>query len=205
MKKKLLIALFFLTAFSLQAQVTVKPGVRAGVNFSRLTDTDLDSKTDFYVGGFAAVKLSRFYTLQPEITYSRQGGEGDVTNFDYNLQQDVTRHYNVELNYVSLAALNKFTFSDSFNVHVGPFFDILATGSHYDGTDVDLGITGGIGYTMPFGLTVEARVKAGIVDVVDSYLYVNDYNDTDYFDGYGHNLVFSVGLSYSFDVKGTTK
>ena len=199
-------ACFF--AVSSKAQVKFEPGVRAGINFSRITDTDLDGKTDFYVGGFTAIKLSRVYTLQPEISYSRQGAEGDITNYDPMLGQNVTRHFDIELNYVSLVLINKFTFLKSFNVHFGPFIDILAGGKTNNDANGDLGITTGIGYTTPFGLTVEARFKRGLGVAANTDELKNYYDgDDDFFDfdGNGNNLLFSVGLAYSFDVKGTSK
>lgn len=204
MKKILLFAFLLLAAVSVQAQVTVKPGVRAGLNLARITGTDLDSKTDFYVGGFAALRLTKFYTLQPEINYSRQGGEGDFTYYDYNTDTYRTRNVDVTLQYLSFSAVSKFTFNDSFNIHAGPTFDIITNSGRYAYNDVDLGITAGIGYTLPIGLTLEARVKKGIVEAVDTY-YFTDGN-SDFYDGSsGTNLVFSFGVSYSFDVKGTSK
>lgn len=203
MKKTLLFAFLLLAAISAEAQVTFKPGLRAGVNFSQITNTDLGNKTDFYVGAFGALKLSRFYTLQPEINYSRQGGKGNIIVYD-GLQNAESRNVDISLNYVSLSAMNKFTFSDEFNLHVGPTFDIITNSKNNYSTEVDMCLAAGIGYTLPMGLTIEARVKKGIIDVVDSYYTGNYYNSlSDY--GSTTNLVFSVGLSYSFEVKGATK
>jgi hypothetical protein len=209
MKNTLLFAFLFLSAITASAQVTVKPGIRAGANFSKITNTDLDGKTDFYVGGFAAIKLTKFYTLQPEINYSRQGGKGDVYTYNYDVQDYRNEHVDLTLQYISLAVINKFTLTDNFNIHVGPTLDILTDSPIYSDSDVDLGLTAGIGYTLPFGLSIEARVKKGIVDVVDGYYYSNSGNNgNDYYSYNGNsatNLVFSVGLSYSFNVTGSSK
>ncbi|MFD2602212.1 outer membrane beta-barrel protein [Flavobacterium suzhouense] len=203
MKKLLLFSMLVFAAFAAEAQVTFKPGLRAGVNFSRITDTNLDGKTDFYVGGFGALKLSRFYTLQPEITYSRQGAKGDALVYNDIDGSYSPQNVDISIQYISLSALSKFTFNDRFNVHVGPTFDIVANSGRYVYNDVDLGITAGIGYTLPMGLTIEARVKKGIIEPVDSYYFQDNYNYND--DLYATNIVFSVGVSYSFDVTGTTK
>ena len=46
--KNLAIVTFVFFAFTkIQSQVTFRPGIQAGVNISKLTATDLDSKTDF--------------------------------------------------------------------------------------------------------------------------------------------------------------
>lgn len=211
MNKTLLFVCLF-TIIAAKAQVTLRPGLRAGANFASITDTGLDTKTDFYIGGFAALKISRFFTVQPEINYSRQGGKGPINTYvyqyDYNTGYDssyyTTQNVSVDLQYVSLSIVNKFTFTDEINVHVGPVFDILANSPVYANADVDLGITAGVGYTLPFGLTVEARVKKGLVDVLDDYFLTGGYGYSDNYDN-TTNLVFSIGASYSFSVTGSTK
>ena len=99
-----------------QAQVTFKPGLRAGANFSHFTkgdefnyyydnngnqvSGDYSSKTDLYLGFYGALHLTKYYTLQPEINYSRQGtiyngndGFGDVKlNVSYFLPKR-SQHY----------------------------------------------------------------------------------------------------------------
>ncbi|PZR15589.1 MAG: hypothetical protein DI539_18120 [Flavobacterium psychrophilum] len=203
MKKFLLLSMLIFAAIAAEAQVTFKPGIRGGVNFSSISDTNLDTKADFYVGGFGALKLSRFYTLQPEITYSRQGGKGSAWLYNENVGDYTRQNVDVTLQYISLCALNKFTFNDKFNIHVGPTFDIITNSGRYVYNDVDLGITAGVGYTLPMGLSIEARVKKGIIEPVDTYYFQdnNNYNNDDY----ASNLVFSIGVSYSFEVTGSSK
>ncbi|QEE48598.1 PorT family protein [Flavobacterium alkalisoli] len=203
MKKKLLFAFFMLGLFAASAQVTFKPGFRAGANFSRLTNTDLDTKTDFYVGAIGALKLTRFYTLQPEIGYSRQGAKGDLYFYDSYYGESYTENVDIKLEYVTLTLINKFTFNDAINFQVGPTFDIGTNVDNRYQNDVDLGITAGIGYTLPFGLSIEGRVKKGIADVLDTYYY-SDGSNYYYEDHSNTNLVFQVGISYTFDVKGAS-
>ena len=48
MKKSLVIFVFiFLGTFISNAQFEFKPGVRGGINLSKVTNLDADSKTDF--------------------------------------------------------------------------------------------------------------------------------------------------------------
>ena len=126
MKKYLLFAFILLCTYTAAAQVTFKPGVRGGVNFARLTNTDLDTKTDFYLGAFGALKLSRFYTMQPEIGYSRQGAQGEFVYYDSYSDIYYLEEADIKLEYITLSFINKFTLTDAFNVHVGPTFDIGA-------------------------------------------------------------------------------
>lgn len=202
---KKIIALFAVLAIgTAKAQVTVKPGFRAGLNLSRLTQTDFDYKTDFYAGGLVAIKLSRFYTLQPEITYTRQGAKGDITVFNDAAQVYEVKKQNLNIDYLSVGLINKFTFNDKFDVHLGPTMDFQTDSNSYTNTDVDLDFQAGIGYTLPFGLTFEARVKKGLIDVLETDDY-KSYQDGFYVDNYNTNLVFQFGISYTFRITGTTK
>lgn len=78
MKKVIMATLCCIGFATSQAQVTVKPGVRAGLNISSLTNYNADSRADFYVGGQVGIQFTKFYTLQPELTYSRQGATGMI-------------------------------------------------------------------------------------------------------------------------------
>ncbi len=203
MKKIILLIAIAFTA-QLHAQydsgsgITVKPGLRGGVNFTNFTQTDFNYKTDFYVGGFMAVKLTRFYTLQPEVTYSRQGAQGSGVIFNNNAQVFERRDFNVNIDYLSFAILNRFTFNDELDFHFGPTMDFQTRSNAVTNSDVDLAFIAGLGYTLPMGLVIEARVKKGIIDVLESNRFDNIGNNNT-------NLVFQLGLSYSFLMKGTTK
>lgn len=231
MKKILIASLLFLGFAQMSAQVTFRPGVRAGANFSHFTDGDFEdqsytttsegqliripsteykSKTDFYVGIYGALKLTRFYTLQPEITYSRQGSK--IESFDVNFNGMLEkRSSQIDLSYVSVAIVNKFTFNNMFNMHIGPTIDILADQSgdfedsylplnngdyyYYDNaidtdSDIDLAFVFGLGINFTKNLGLEARVKKGIIPVLD-------YSSEDH-----TNVTFSAGLTYTFDITG---
>ncbi|MFC6097579.1 porin family protein [Flavobacterium qiangtangense] len=208
--KKLIIATLFL-CFGIaktNAQVTVKPGVKAGLNLSSLTNSEADSRTDFYAGGFVDIKLASFYTLSPEIIYSRQGAT--VNNYFDELYfpnpDDPafrSRSFDLELQYVSIGVMNKFRIVEGFHAMVGPSFD-FKVGDNLDNDDLidfDLAILGGLGYTFPIGLTVEARFKQGLADIFgDNYSYNYDYDDN-YNDNLDHiklNQVLQFGVSYAF-------
>lgn len=197
MKKFAVIAfvLFFGIQYS-QAQVRVSPGLRGGLNISTLTNIDDNSsKTDFYIGGLVDIRFNKFFSLQPEINYSRQGDEGRY--FENG------RYYSekYELNYITLGAVAKFNFNGGgFHLLAGPSLD-LKVGDNYINSrpeDFDLAIVGGVGYTLPNGLTFEARIKQGLVDI-----YGYDYYDNDgyYTNDAILNQVFQIGISYRFKTK----
>ncbi|CAM3590561.1 porin family protein [Flavobacterium chungbukense] len=199
MKKITLIAfVLFIGIQSSQSQVRVSPGLRGGLNVSTLTNIDdNNSKTDFYVGGLVNIKFNKFFSLQPEITYSRQGDEGR----EYFGNGNNYRYVKYELNYITLGAVAKFNFNGGgFHLLAGPSLD-LKVGDNYINSnpeDFDLAIVGGIGYTLPNGLTFEARIKQGLVDI-----YGYDYYDNDgyYTNDAILNQVFQIGVSYTFKTK----
>lgn len=182
---KKFIAVFFICFFAYQAnaQVTIKPGVRAGLNLSTFTNSDFDRKADFYVGGLLAIKLASFYTLQPELTYSRQGAKGQTYEYyfpDFDpVVQGTYRDYDYEISYLSLGVMNKFRIVDGFHAIVGPTLDFRLDDNfitYQRPQDIDMTLNGGIGYTLPMGLTIEARYKMGLLDIF------GNYEDDDYYD-----------------------
>lgn len=198
--KKITLLLLCMIGFSAAAQVTFRPGIRAGVNFSSISNANSDMRQDFYVGGFGAIKFTKFYTLQPELTYSRQGADNaDLYMYDSNAGMDVVYKKDIEVQYFSIGVINKITLSNSFNIHAGAFLD-FETGSNINTyNEGDFGLTAGIGYTLPFGLTIEGRVKQGIIDIIESeddFLYIFPENDN-------RNFTVQLGLSYAFDFKAT--
>jgi hypothetical protein len=196
MRKFIVIAFVLFIGIKSEAQVRVSPGLRGGLNVSTLTNIDdNNSKTDFYVGGLVDIRFNKFFSLQPEITYSRQGDEGRY--FENG------RYYSekYELNYITFGAVAKFNFNGGgFHLLAGPSLD-FKVGDNYINSkpeDLDLAIVGGIGYTLPNGLTFEARIKQGLVDIY-GYDYYN--NDGYYTDDAILNQVFQIGISYKFKTK----
>lgn len=201
MRKITLIALLlFIGLATSQAQVRVSPGIRGGLNLSTLTNIDDNSmKSDFYVGGLVEIKFNKYFTLQPELTYSRQGSEGREYYYDTDSFEDTT----YELNYVTIGAVAKFNFGgQGFHILAGPSVDIKTSDNFgrygYDPIDTDFAFTGGIGYSLPNGLTFEARFKQGLIDIYG-------YDGIDYDDYYSDqvilNQVLQFGISYTFKVK----
>lgn len=207
MKKIIFLTLLFVSSIMF-SQVTVQPGLRGGVNISEISGIKGERKTDFYLGVILSLNLGRFYTLQPEIAYSNQGGKNihkQETFFDKtsNATGYKTTYKNYDLEYLSLGLTNKFfvTPTRDFHLLIAPSIDLvldknsgynMGTGGYYveDNTvsEVDLAMTLGMGYEFPFGLGVDARYKLGVVDVLGGI-----------FSSLGtKNRVFQLGLTYNF-------
>jgi len=197
MKKVTLIAfVLFIGLITSHAQVRVNPGIRGGLNFSTLTNVeDNSSKTDFYLGGLVNIKFNKYFSLQPEITYSRQGDEGRY----FENGRSYSEKY--ELNYLTLGAVAKFNFGGKgFHILGGPSLD-FKIGDNYINTNpenFDVAIVGGVGYTLLNGLTFEARIKQGLMDI---YGYDGIYDGDYYYDDVILNQVFQIGISYTFNVR----
>lgn len=208
MKKSLFIITFILLSFTALAQVTVRPGVRSGINISKITNGHGDANTDFYVGGYAAIKFTRFYVLQPELTYSRQGGE---LRYSYLYSNDPVIDYgfqDLEINYLNFTIANKFSPipNAGLNFIVGPSFNIKVSDNNNNYTyeeivGFDFALLAGIGYDFPFGLGIEARYNQGLIDIF-GYEFVDDDDDDEFdFDEVYLNSYFQIGLTYTFDFK----
>lgn len=199
MKRIVIALLFFFGLTQVNAQVTFKPGLRAGLNLSKITQTDASTRTDFYIAGFGELKLTKYYTLQPEISYSKQGGN-DVLVEVYNNQ---TGNYNlskedISVDYISFAIVNKFTFNDKFNVHFGPTIDFQAGQNRFTQSDVDLAFLLGLGFNVTKDLSIEARLKKGVIDIYETDYFSNNSYDVG---NYNTNFLFQLGVSYTFDLK----
>jgi hypothetical protein len=200
--KKIIIAILAFFALQTQAQVTFKPGLRGGFTFSTISEMHATYKTDFYVGGFGEINIKKHYALQPEITYSRQGSDNVRRNYlDAENIERVERR-DLRLDYLSFALINKFTFGPGIQIQFGPALDVLV----YDNlarrkTYNDLAFITGIAYKLSPNLTIEGRIKKGVLDILDSDYYHNNRNDYYLFGDYNTNVSFQLGLSYSFAEK----
>lgn len=203
-KKKLAIVLFlFFAIANIQAQVSFKPGLRAGLSLSTISEMHADYRPDFYFGSFGEINLTKRYALQPEINYTRQGSNNVARNyFDQNTQTERVVYQDLQLSYLSVSLINKFTFGQGFQIQFGPSLDILlhdnlALRKTYN----DIAFVTGLAYRMPSGLGFEFRFKKGLMDVLDSNYYYNDSNSKYFFGDYNTNINLQIGVSYSFNVK----
>jgi len=196
-----LVAITLVLALPVWAQKRVSPGLRAGINVATLSNINADFKTDAYAGFMLGLNLGRQYTLQPELTYTRQGAKDAV----FEEEGGATRREDVTIQYLSLGVMNKFYLTEGNNgVHalVGPSLD-MKVGRNFPRIDfedddyggVDLGISLGIGYTAPFGLTVEGRFKTGLLDAFNNDYFLGMFEDPDRI---SLNRVFQIGIGFSF-------
>lgn len=176
MKKILIVITLMAGCASTFAQGKTKLALRAGVNSSKILNSNLHSKAAPYAGLALAIQFNEIYALQPEITYSKQGGKSETSGID-----------DIDINYLSISVANKiFTKGQGFHFIFGPGLDfnfddnfinlVNQNGDSFKITPIDIALIGGIGYEFDFGLALELRYKQGLIDL--------DFND----DGeYGSN------------------
>ena len=123
-------------------------GFKAGVNFASLHGSDKDllgdisGHTNFHAGIFAQIALGEFFSVQPELLYSRRGYERNDSTF--------------RLNYFDVPVLAVFSISRNFSVHLGPQASFLVAASE-GGVEVDLQPYNTFGYGAAAGL--EGRIS----------------------------------------------
>ncbi|MGV3587995.1 MAG: porin family protein [Adhaeribacter sp.] len=117
-------------------------GIKGGLNFSDVRNTDgsvnFDPKTSYHVGAFAQFSITDWFSLQPEVIYSRKGY--DSTN--------VARR----LDYFDVPLLLVFNPLDNVSIHVGPQVSLLMTVKDGDKevnkedsyNSLDYGMVGGV-------------------------------------------------------------
>jgi hypothetical protein len=174
MKKSIVMSLglLMISAMSFgQAQVAI--GLKGGLNLSKLDISqgvsNADNRTGFHGGAFALIKITAF-AIQPEVLFSKQGSSYKVNTTNYEANYD----------YINVPIMLKFYLPAGLNLQAGPQFGFLssselintATGVK-DPQDAaklfsqksDMAVSLGLGWDLPFGLTLDARYNIGLSDI----------------------------------------
>jgi Outer membrane protein beta-barrel domain len=182
MRKLLVLVIVLSSVGASLAQVQVALGVKAGANISKFDDSEADNLTSFHAGAFALFKLTKI-GIQPEVLFSQQGAS--VKSAGQNLDFKTA--------YMTIPVMVKVYLIGGLNVQAGPQFGFL-TKAELDGTDLkeslknsDISANLGLGWDLPFGLTVDARYNIGLSDVGD---------DAAVFDSAVKSRVIQVSLGY---------
>ena len=206
--KKIFVATALLVFGISNAQVSFKPGVKAGFSSSTITGYGADYHNSFYLGAYGNLALSKVYNMQFELMYLRQGADNvQTTSYSYDTgNYKLNKPVNVTLDYISLNLINKFNF-DKFNLHIGPGLDVkvseekmpdyVIVDSYYDtkpysiNNDVDLTFNIGLGYNITDQFGIEVRMRQGIIEPI--YANSNNFTSSSHL-----NRSFMVGATYTF-------
>jgi hypothetical protein len=201
MKKNLIILIVLFSISLLNAQVEINPGLKGGLNIANLTNMNTiggngKSITSFHVGGTVSFKFADFYTLQPEILYSKQGSEATFNG------SGTSNKSKIDLNYLSLAVNNKFHVgSNGLNFQIAPVIDILLSHKNVnDPQGVDIAIAGAIGYDIESGVTLSLGYKQGITDLFGRNVNTGNGYETTNISDLILNKVIQLSVGYQFDL-----
>ncbi len=125
------LAFFFLIApFKTSSQET-NFGVKAGLNYSSIVGDLTDGITFRFSGHggvFLEIVFSEKFGFQPELLYSSQGFQfsSDLFAIDGNDPADGNKfRTNVQLNYLTVPLVAKFSLNERYSVEFGPQFGFL--------------------------------------------------------------------------------
>ena len=180
--KKLILIVFtiFLTTTSFSQGIDV--GIKAGANFSTLTDVpDVSTRTGLLIGAFVTLKFTDKMALQADILYSQQGAKSDNELSD------------IELDYIVFPIVFKYYIVKRLNIQAGPQFGNVIN-DNYNSNLESFDISGvvGIGLDLPLNLRVTGRYNFGLNDIS----FINYYGEGVTFDA--RNSVFSLSVGFSF-------
>lgn len=166
------------------------------MNISNFTgyQEDVKSLAGFHIGGFAEIKFSKKFAIQPEFLFSTQGTTIEGFDGDSNTS--------VKLNYLNIPVLAKYYITDAFSVEAGPQIGLLLSAKSR-GEDIgdlykssDFGLNLGLGYNFTEDLSIGLRYTIGLSDIAD---VPDDYDDyPDFYNASFKNSNFALSLAYKF-------
>ena len=188
--KKIILCVVAIFAFGYANAQKAQFGIKAGVNFATLTGDvgDASSIVGFNVGGFAEIKVSEKFSVQPELLYSTQGAtlESEGQKVDFNLS------------YLNIPVMAKYYVAPKFNLEIGPQIGFLtsakgkAMGISADMKDLfkstDFGLNFGAGYDFTNKFSAGIRYNLGLSNIAE-----------DSGDESAQNSVVSLSLGYKFN------
>jgi len=210
MKKVILVAMAVFAFGSASAQ-DVKFGAKLGLNSATQSTTipviagensSLESVTGVNIGGYANIKISDKFSVQPELLYSMQGAKLVISNASGPEKIETT----LSMDYINLPIMAKFMVAKKISLQAGPQIGFLvsATGknsSNFFGgpnstidfkdkaNGVDFGLNFGAGYDITEKLSVDLRYNIGLSQLEKNLETGQSASK---------NRVFSLNLGYSF-------
>lgn len=170
MKKTIIFGAIFFLSVNTKAQL-IDFGIKGGINFASVHYNtgmaDIKTKIGPNGGLFAHFNASKTWAIQPEITYSLEGGQVPVNGNSSELEK-----YN--LTYINIPVLLQYTFINGFRLEGGPQMGfLLGARSKVDNTttvNTDFNSTAfsldfGVGYLVGLGVGFDVRYAFGLSNI----------------------------------------
>jgi opacity protein-like surface antigen len=214
MKKILLSAILLATGFA-NAQ-EIKFGAKLGLNISNFSGdlTDAKSLIGAQLGGFAEIKITDKFAVQPELLFSMQGSKTSYSETDVNYSY--SENSKNKLNYLNIPVLAKFNVSEKFALLAGPQFGLLMSAKQdFDITETISGVTDnysesvdaknfyksvamsfnlGAAYSFTDNIFVDVRYNLGLSNI--SKDFTDEFGDSYSADIKNNVIQFSVGYKF---------
>jgi hypothetical protein len=202
MKKLMLTAVAVITFAFSNAQET-RIGIKGGVNLTSINGygTQSTSRVGFQVGGFAEIKISDKFAIQPELLLSTQGRCTEISGSGFGFRSKEKSG----LVYLNIPVMAKFYVVDKFSIEAGPQirfllgakskWEVTSENGTFSGNDdvkssyddLDLGVNLGAGYDFTKDLSVGFRYNLSLT----SYGKSLDGNKI-------YNSVYLLSVGYKF-------
>ena len=182
--KKIILTAAAVFALSFANAQDVKFGAKAGLNLSNIGG-DLEntsSKVGFQVGGFAEIKVSDKFAIQPELLYSAQGAKSEYSEVDSDLVT-ISSKLTQKLAYLNIPVMAKYFVTEGFSLEAGPQFGFLMSANaetevsalgesasvSADNKDyfesIDFGLNFGAGYDVSENINLGVRYSLGLSNI----------------------------------------
>ena len=200
--KKLFLTAAAVFAFSFANAQDVKYGAKAGLNISSMTGDgteDVSSKIGFQVGGFAEIKISDKFAIQPELLYSAQGAKAKLS------EEGVSIKATQKLAYLNIPVMAKYYVTEGFSLEAGPQLGFLLSAEQEatvsfegesvtdsadnkeDFNSIDFGFNLGAGYDVTENINLGVRYSIGLSNIV---------KDSEDFKQNNSNIAIAVGYKF---------
>jgi len=166
----------------------MKFGVIGGLTSSTITGDEaesFDNRIGFHIGAMATKDISDEFAIHGELLYATMGSDYEQTftileaNTNRRGGGDLTGTY--KLDYLLLLIAAQYEVAQGLSLEAGPQFGVLLSAKdefniagetgEEDVKDqtkgLDVGVSGGVGYTFDMGLYLKARYYLGLTEVND--------------------------------------
>ena len=164
--KKIILSVVFAGASVYAFAQEFAVGIKGGPNFANIdtkssVGANYENRTGFHLGAFALIRGEKI-GFQPEVLFSQQG-----STVTYSGQPDIKSNFS----YVNVPLVVKLYTIAGINLQAGPQFGFLTSVDVNDEdlkdelkkTDFSLAL--GVGWDLPFGLTLDGRYNWGLSDI----------------------------------------
>lgn len=153
--KKIILTVAAIFAFGVASAQDMKFGVKAGLDMvsAKIDGGGSISATGFYAGGFLEFGIADGFAIQPGLNYHAASKD------------------QMDLNFISIPVLVKYTIADSFNLLAGPslFYNMDSDAQDKTAFNLDLGVS----YDITENFFVEPRYALGLTgDVKVSHFLI---------------------------------